>query len=229
MALKLATNQTKKTAAEVFADRRRTNILKDGEQKLIFTLLKILPKWLTPNGLTTIGMIGSLTVFIAFVLAIYFSRLFLVLGIIGLVINWFGDSLDGRLAYYRQTPRKWYGFSLDIITDWIGIALIGLGYYAYAPSDTKVLGFLFVVLYGWAIIIALLRYKITDAYSIDSGSFGPTELRIFIMIILILEITIPGSISYCAGLITLLLLIFNIVDSVKLLRSGDLRDRAERL
>jgi phosphatidylserine synthase len=43
------------------------------------------------------------------------------MGYFGFAINWFGDSLDGRIAYYRNTPRKWYGFALDCIMDWLSL------------------------------------------------------------------------------------------------------------
>lgn len=81
------------------------------------------------KALTLIGTLGSGLVFLAFVLGAYVANWYLLLGIIGLAINWLGDSLYGRLAYYRNIPRCWYGFPLDIIADWIGIVLIGFGYY----------------------------------------------------------------------------------------------------
>lgn len=228
MDLKLLSEQEDKNKKIVFSDRERTNILKRNEQSLILFLLKKVPLNLSPNGMTAIGMFGSFVVFAAFIMAIFLGRVYLLFGLSGLVINWLGDSLDGRLAYYREIPRKWYGFSLDIIMDWISIVLIGLGYYFYAPANFKVFGFLFVVFYGWAMIISLLRYKITDAYKIDSGKLGPTELRIIIGLILIIEILIAGSIGYLAALVTIFLLIINILDSFKLLRMGDSRDRKEK-
>jgi phosphatidylglycerophosphate synthase len=173
------------------------------------------------------GTFGSGLVFLAFVLGAYEANWYLLLGIIGLAINWLGDSLDGRLAYYRNIPRRWYGFALDIIADWIGIVLIGFGYYIYAENGTQIVAFAFVALYGWSIIISQLRYKITNEYSIDSGAVGPTELRFIIAFILIAEVSFQGSITYLAGLITMLLLIINIIDSVKLLKLGDLKDKKQ--
>lgn len=208
-----------------FSDRKRTNILKRAEQSTIVFLLPKVPKFISPNLLTLIGTLGSGFVFLAFVLGTYFTNWYLLLGIIGLGINWLGDSLDGRLAYYRNIPRRWYGFALDIIADWIGIVLIGFGYYIYAKNGTQVLAFAFVALYGWSIIISQLRYKITNEYSIDSGFVGPTELRFIIALILVLEVLFPGSITYLAGLITVLLLIINTIDSFKLLKLGDLKDK----
>jgi phosphatidylglycerophosphate synthase len=207
-----------------FADRKRTNILKQAEQKSIVFLLPKIPKFVTPNVLTFIGTFGSFVVFASFVLALYLSKWYLLYGILGLAINWFGDSLDGRLAYYRNIPRRWYGFALDIIMDWIGIVLIGFGYYLYAQKGTEILAFSFVVLYGWSIIISQIRYKITDKYSIDSGIVGPTELRLIIALILIIEVFYQGSITYLAGLIIITLLLLNIIDSLKLLKLGDLKD-----
>ena len=212
-------------AQRTFSDRKRTNILKRAEQITIVFLLPKVPKFISPNLLTLFGTLGSGLVFIAFVLGTYLANWYLLLGIIGLAINWLGDSLDGRLAYYRNIPRRWYGFALDIIADWIGIVLIGFGYYIYAENGTKVLAFAFVALYGWSIIISQLRYKITDQYSIDSGFVGPTELRFIIALILIVEVLFPGSITYLAGLITIALFIINTIDSLKLLKLGDLKDK----
>jgi phosphatidylglycerophosphate synthase len=208
-----------------FSDRKRTNILKRAEQSTIVFLLPKVPKFISPNLLTLIGTLGSGIVFSAFVLGTYLTNWYLLFGIIGLVINWLGDSLDGRLAYYRNIPRRWYGFALDIIADWIGIVLIGFGYYIYAKNGTQIVAFAFVALYGWSIIISQLRYKITNEYSIDSGFVGPTELRFIIALILITEVLFHGSITYLAGLITFILFIINIVDSIKLLKLGDLKDK----
>ncbi|MBZ4044513.1 CDP-alcohol phosphatidyltransferase family protein [Flavobacterium hibisci] len=210
-----------------FSDRKRTNILKSAEQATIAFLLPKVPKFISPNVLTLIGTLGSGLIFLAFVLGTYVTNWYLLLGIIGLIINWLGDSLDGRLAYYRNIPRRWYGFALDIIADWIGIVLIGFGYYIYAQNGTQIVAFAFVALYGWSIIISQLRYKITNEYSIDSGFVGPTELRFIIAFILITEVLYPGSIAYSAGLITILLLAINIIDSIKLLKLGDLKDKSQ--
>ncbi|QNN43841.1 CDP-alcohol phosphatidyltransferase family protein [Pedobacter roseus] len=221
-------NEDHTKGKRVFADRERTNILRKGEQSLILFLLKKVPAWVSPNIMTGIGMFGSLIVFSAFILAHFYDRNYLLLGILGFFINWLGDSLDGRLAYYRETPRKWYGFALDIIMDWLSIILIGFGYYFYAEGFTQILAFLFVVLYGWSMIISQLRYKITGHYQIDSGRLGPTELRVIISIILMAETFIEGSITYFAVAVVALLLTINIIDTFKLLKAGDAKDREEK-
>jgi phosphatidylglycerophosphate synthase len=214
--------------AKLFQDRTRTNILRGGEQRLISLLVKNVPSYITSNILTVIGLIGSFIVLAGFLLAKYADHSYLLLGIAGLVINWVGDSLDGRLAYYRNIPRKWYGFSLDIIMDWASIVLIGLGYIVYADGYAELYGFLFVVFYLWAMIISQIRYKITGYYAIDSGLLGPTELRVIICMILLAEVLFPGVINWFAAFISIVLFILNIADTRKLLKAGDALDLEER-
>ena len=220
--------ETKKAESLIAQGRVRTNILHNVEQKSIAYLVQKIPAWMSSDMLTAIGFVGSVIVFLSFVLGAFISRYFLLLGILGFMVSWFGDSLDGRIAYYRNKPRKWYGFSLDITVDWLGIILMGAGFIVYAPSYWKIIGFLFVVLYGWEMITALLRYKITEQYSIDSGSFGPTEVRILISLILILEVIVKDSILYTSALACLVLLIMNFLETGKILKSADERDKKEK-
>jgi phosphatidylglycerophosphate synthase len=178
--------------------------------------------------LTFIGFMGSLTVLLSFILATYINKDYLLLGIPGFGINWFGDSLDGRLAYFRNQPRRWYGFSLDLTVDWLTTIIIGCGYMIYTDGNWKILGFGFVVLYGWAIITTLLRYKATGKYTIDSGLVGPTEVRIIVSAILVAEVLLNGSIIYSAIFVCAILFIVNIFSTIKLLRLANNLDIEEK-
>ncbi len=211
----------------VFSDRARTNLLKKQEQIVISWLVQRIPSFITSNMLTAIGFFGNMIVASSFILASSFNRSFLLFGLLGFIIGWFGDSLDGRLAYYRNKPRKKYGFTLDITIDWISIILIGLAYIVYAKGKWELFGYGFVVMYGWEMIIALIRYKITGNYSIDSGKMGPTEVRIIIGLIMIAEVLLPGSLTYSAGLVVVVLFIVNIIDTRHLLRVADAIDKQE--
>ncbi|SDZ87525.1 hypothetical protein SAMN05216331_10837 [Porphyromonadaceae bacterium KH3R12] len=209
-------------------DRERTNILREWEQKSIAYLVQRVPSWISSDGLTAIGFFGNIMVASSFVMGAFINRYLLLVSLLGFGINWIGDSLDGRLAYYRNKPRKWYGFSLDVTVDWIGTFIIGLGYTIYAPGLWKYVGFLFVVLYGWEMITAQLRYKIGGQYSIDSGIFGPTEVRLLLGTIITVEVFVPGSIQYLASIACLVLLISNLIEASKLLKLADERDKTDR-
>lgn len=209
-------------------DRTRTNLFSKQEQQAIAWLVQRIPEWVTSNMLSGLGLFGSFVVFAGLMLASFFDRAFLFLGPLGFTFGWFGDSLDGRLAYYRNKPRKNYGFVLDITLDWIGIILIGCGFIVYAESFWELFGYGFVIFYGWEMIIALMRYRITGKYSIDAGKFSPTEARILISAILILEVIVPGSINYSAMIAVIILFAINIVDTNKLLRIADSKDNEDK-
>ncbi|MDR1673628.1 MAG: CDP-alcohol phosphatidyltransferase [Bacteroidales bacterium] len=221
-------DHTNSVLSKITKDRIRTNLFRKHEQRLIAFLVQRVPRRMTSDMLTFIGLLGSFVTAGGFVLAHYFHRSFLLLGIAGFAINWFGDSLDGRLAYFRNKPRKWYGFSLDFTVDWLTIILIGYGYIVYVGGRWELLGFCFVVLYGWAMMTALLRYKITNQYTIDSGLFGPTEVRIIISLFLLLEIIWKGSILYSGIFACIFLLVLNVVDFLKLLKIADRQDKEEK-
>ena len=63
--------------------------------------------------------------------------------------------------------------------------------------------------------------------SIDSGIFGPTEVRIIISAILVAEVLFRGSIVYSVALICVILLFSIIADTRKLLMAADELDKKE--
>lgn len=217
-----------KVNKKLFQDRKRTNLLSNPEQIFISYLVPRVPSWISSDGLTAIGTAGSVLVLISFLLAKYVAVPYLLLGVLGFFINWVGDSLDGRLAYYRNKSRKWYGFSLDIIMDWVSTVLMGLGYIVYTQGVFELAGYFLVILYAWSMIVSQIRYKITGQYTIDAGIVGPTEIRIIISLILVAEVLFVGSLDYLVSAIALILFVINIVDTKKLLAYGDDRDQAER-
>jgi hypothetical protein len=76
-------------------------------------------------------------------------------------------------------------------------------------------------------IIAVIRYKVTGKYTIDSGIFGPTEVRIVISAIMVAEIFIKNTILYSALVVSAILFIVNISDTLKLLRVASEKDTVE--
>ncbi|NTV84817.1 MAG: CDP-alcohol phosphatidyltransferase, partial [Bacteroidales bacterium] len=64
-------------------DRIRTNLLRNPEQKAIAFLVQRIPAWISSNMLTAIGFSGNVIVFLGFILASFFGRNYLLLGILG--------------------------------------------------------------------------------------------------------------------------------------------------
>jgi phosphatidylglycerophosphate synthase len=212
--------------ASIQSERRRQNFLMQLEARIVASFCRRMPGWVTSNRLTVFGIAGAGLVFSALLLG-RSERWWLLAGIIGLAIHWFGDSLDGRLAYYRGAPRKWYGFVLDVMADWISVCLISAGFAVYF-TRYKFVPIIFMAAYGAAMLIAATRYKIAGHYRIDSGKFGPTEMRLVIAAILLVEIVLPQSVIVSGGFAALLMLASDAIEFRQLLRTADQRDRAEK-
>ena len=75
-----------------------------------------MPAWMTPDGLTIIGVIGAVIILVSYGLS-NLEPAFLWLASFGFFVNWFGDSLDGTLARYRKIERPKYGFFVDHTVD----------------------------------------------------------------------------------------------------------------
>jgi len=210
-------------------DRNRSNLLRSLEQPTLLFLCRVIPGFLTPDLLTAIGMLGTLIILAAFYVATTtHDKIYLLWAVLGFAINWFGDSLDGRIAYYRKIPRKWYGFALDCVMDWISLVFMGLGFFLYIDPFYQIFVFLFCCNYAWVILIAQLKYKITDKYSIDPGPIGPTEVRILLCLVIISEWYFGNVLIYFSTVGNLIFLIINLIDTYKLLQFGNARDAEEK-
>jgi archaetidylinositol phosphate synthase len=77
------------------------------------------PQWLTSDQLTILGLSAQIGAGVFYALSRY-SRYALLLVILCLVLNWFGDSMDGTLARVRCQQRPRFGFYVDHIVDIIG-------------------------------------------------------------------------------------------------------------
>lgn len=106
--------------------RIQTSILNEAEKKALIWLAQRQPKWITSDFLTYMGVLGAVVCALGFILA-NVNVHYLWLSSLGLVINWYGDSLDGTLARVRNTQRPIYGFFIDHSLDAITICIMCIG------------------------------------------------------------------------------------------------------
>ncbi len=139
-----------------------------------------MPAWVTPDVLTSLGIIASILIFISYALT-NVSQYFLILASFGFVLNWFGDSLDGTLARYRHIERPRYGFLIDHYVDAISAVLIfiGLGVSPYVDLTVASMG---VIAYLLVSIMVYLITYVTGVFQITSVKIGPTEIRLLAII-----------------------------------------------
>jgi len=139
-----------------------------------------MPKWITPDTLTYIGIGSSVLIFASYALT-NISPYFLWLASLGFILNWFGDSLDGTLARYRHIERPRYGFLIDHWVDAISTVLIflGMGLSPYVDFTVSAMG---VIAYLLDSIMVYLITYVTGVFRITSAKIGPTEIRVLAII-----------------------------------------------
>ncbi len=161
--------------------RIQTSLLNAAEKKILVWLAERQPKWVTSDMLTFIGVAGAVICALGFILG-NINVKYLWISSLGLVINWYGDSLDGTLARVRNTQRPVYGFFIDHTLDAVTICImcIGAGLSPMLRLDVAMFvlaGYLVLSVYTY--IGAILKGEFRLTYS----SFGPTEFRLIVIII----------------------------------------------
>lgn len=163
------------------SQRIQTSLLNAAEKKVLVWLAKRQPQWVTSDMLTFLGVAGAVICAVGFVLGNYNVK-WLWLSSFGLLVNWYGDSLDGTLARVRNTQRPVYGFFIDHTLDAVTLCImcIGAGLSPMLRFDVAMLvlaGYLCLSVYTY--IGAILKGEFRLTYS----SFGPTEFRLVVILI----------------------------------------------
>jgi archaetidylinositol phosphate synthase len=166
---------------EIFTPARRVNqaLTASVEKRALQWMAHRTPDWLSSDQLTMLGLSAQIGAGAAYALSRY-HRFALLMVILCLVLNWFGDSMDGTLARVRCQQRPRYGFYVDHMVDIFGsVALMcGLGFSGFVHWQTAVAMLIaFLLLSGESYLAAytLLRFQLSQSI------FGPTELRILLI------------------------------------------------
>lgn len=159
--------------------RIQENLLARQERRLLNWICPRLPAWVTPDMLTSLALVASVAIFAGYVLS-GADRDWLWLSVIGYVVHWFGDSLDGSLARFRSIERPRFGYFVDHSADVLGALLIlmGLGLSPYVRLDIAL-----VALAGYYMLAAhaFLSAKVVGELKLSAVAAGPTELRLILI------------------------------------------------
>jgi archaetidylinositol phosphate synthase len=165
-----------------FTPARRVNqaLTASLEKRALQWMAHRAPRWLTSDQLTLLGLIAQIGAGVAYALA-HYNRYALLLVNLCLVLNWFGDSMDGTLARIRCQQRPRFGFYVDHMVDVLGATALmcGLGFSGLAHWQTAVamlIGFLLLSSESYLATYTLSRFQLSQ------GLFGPTEIRILLII-----------------------------------------------
>jgi phosphatidylglycerophosphate synthase len=154
-----------------FRTARRVNqaLTASIEKRALQWMAERAPSWLTSDQLTLLGFTAQVGAGVCYAASRY-NRYALL-----------GDSMDGTLARVRRQQRPRYGFYVDHMVDIFGsVALMsGLGCSGFLHWQTAIamlVAFLLLSSESYLATYTLTRFQMSQ------GIFGPTEIRILLII-----------------------------------------------
>ena len=208
------------------SERIQTSFLSSAEKKALVWLAGRQPKWMTSDILTYIGVFGSVLFTVGCFLA-NSNVFYLWMASLGLVIHWYGDSMDGTLARVRNTQRPVYGFFIDHTLDVVTTALIFIGVGCSPMFRMDVALFAFSGYLGLS-IYTYIGMILKDEFRLTYGKLGPTEFRLLLILMCILYMYTPwsqytyeiggmqfGLFDILGGIITAILYLIYLIQFVK--------------
>jgi len=175
------------------AKRELSFLLAEPERRLLRAIATRLPAWVTSDQLTALGVLAATGAGVAYALSGLHAGWLWVASAM-LVLNWFGDSLDGTLARVRHAERPRYGYYLDHVVDAYATAAIGIGL-GLSPFVSLGVALGLVVVYLVLSINVYLESAVFGAFRLCYGRLGPTEVRLILIAVnagLALHHFVPG-------------------------------------
>ena len=216
------------------SERIQTSVLNGVEKKALVWLAKRQPRWVTSDHLTLVGFIGALLVAAGFILS-NLNVSWLWLSSLGMVVNWYGDSLDGTLARVRNTQRPIYGYYVDHTIDCVneGLMFVGVGLSPFVHLDLALIAY---ALYLIMTINVSINAHLKGEFKLTYAKLGPTEFRLVVIVVNTVLIAFEGirnwswtvslfGTSYCLNMldcvavaviiILMLMLLFTFINDAK--------------
>jgi archaetidylinositol phosphate synthase len=164
-------------AMEFQTVRVHNAVTASAEKRLLVWMAERLPRWVNSDHLTSLGAIALFGVG-----GCYWaggSALALVIPL--LVVNWFGDSLDGTVARVRNRQRPRYGYYVDHVLDAVGFVAL-FGGLILGGHMGPVMGLGFMAAYFLLVVEIALATHARGMFRMSAWGMGPTELRIVLAI-----------------------------------------------
>lgn len=155
--------------------REHNAVTADLEKRLLVRIAERLPARINSDHLTSAGAVALLGVGLCYWLG--GAALGLVIPL--LVVNWFGDSLDGTLARVRNRQRPRYGYYVDHVLDAVGFVCI-FGGLMLGGHMSAAVGLGFIAAYFLLVVEIALATHARGTFRLSAWGVGPTELRILL-------------------------------------------------
>lgn len=169
-----------RTNSSCNAERQQTSLLAPLERVTLLWLARRMPAWINSDHLSFIGLVGMFMAGLCYAASKEHPQMLYLVNL-SLSLNWFGDSLDGTLARYRDRQRPRYGFYVDHIIDTFGALFVIGGLALSGYMSERVAALLLVVFFMLAINSYLAAYAL-GIFRLSHWKLGPTEIRLLLCI-----------------------------------------------
>ena len=149
----------------------------NAEKRLLIWIAQRLPRAVNSYHLTAMGFIALVGIGASFCAG--GAALLLVIPL--LIVNWFGDSLDGTLARVRHRERPRYGYYVDHVLDAAGFVML-FGGLALGGYMTPVMALAFLTAYFLVVVEVALATHARGTFRLSAWGVGPTELRVLLVL-----------------------------------------------
>jgi len=158
--------------------REHRSLLASAEKRLLVAIAQRLPRWLSSDHLTILGLLSMPLAGLAFS-QIGTARWGATGLALALAANWFGDSLDGTVARVRDQQRPRYGYYVDHVIDLAGAVAVLIGMGASGLMEPAIA----LALLASFLLVSAEAYLATHTvgvFRLSFGGVGPTELRLLL-------------------------------------------------
>ena len=162
------------------AIRLQASVLTRLEQRTLLWLARRLPAAIHSDHLTALALLSMVGAGASFWLA-RIAPAGLLLAIVCLAMNWFGDSLDGTVARVRHQQRPRYGYYVDHVVDAVGVLAV-LGGLALSEYMSASVAAALLIAYFLLCLEVYLATHSLGTFRMSFFGIGPTELRILLAI-----------------------------------------------
>ncbi len=209
-----------------------TSLLAGTEKKFINATAPKFPRWIEGYHLTLMTILWSCGV-IGFGYLACGNRHWLWLSSFMLGLQWFTDCFDGALGRLRDTGIPKWGYYMDHLLDYLFLCAIVVGYAFLLSEPARPLLYILFLIFSGFMINAFLSFAATNEFKITFLGFGPTEMRIFFIlvnsaIILFGTAWLEKSLIYLIPL-ALSVLVFVVFRTQKYIWNIDMRDKRTRI
>jgi phosphatidylglycerophosphate synthase len=98
-------------------------------------------------------------------------------------LQWFTDAFDGAIGRYKETGLIKWGFYMDHLLDYVFACSTLIGYALLAEGVSREIILLLVPVFSGYMVASFLAFGVTGEFKITYLATGPTEIRIWFILL----------------------------------------------